>query len=52
VLGLRKIGGDDTHVNLMVVLWAPGLKLRDESLGQNRVVIPSNVDVFFTSLPC
>ena len=35
-----------------VVLCAPSLELRGESLGQTRVVIPGNGDVFFTSLPC
>ena len=28
------------------VTRAPGLELRDESLGQTRVVIPGNGDVF------
>ena len=31
----------------MVVLHALGLELRGESLGQTRVVIPGNGDVFF-----
>ena len=31
----------------MVVLRAPGLELRGESLGQTRVVIPGNGDVFY-----
>ena len=31
----------------MVVLHAPGLELRGESLGQTRVVIPGNGDVFY-----
>ena len=49
LLGLWKSGGDNTCVTLMVVLRAPGLELRGESLGQTRVVIPGNGDVFFTS---
>ena len=36
----------------MVVLRAPGLELRGESLGQTRVVIPGNGDVFLTLLTC
>ena len=47
LLGLWKSGGDNTCVTLMVVLRAPGLELRGESLGQTRVVIPGNGDVFF-----
>ena len=33
--------------DLMVVLRAPGLELRGESLGQTQVVIPGNGDVFY-----
>ena len=46
LLGLWKSGGDNTCVTLMVVLRAPGLELRGESLGQTRVVIPGNGDFF------
>lgn len=31
---------------------APSLELWGESIGQTRVVIPGNGDVFLTSLPC
>jgi hypothetical protein len=45
--GIAKSGGDNTCVALMVVLQAPSLELRGESLGQTRVVIPGNGDVLY-----